>query len=135
MEKFVIGLDLKGLMVNIDHIFKSYEEAESYLKKHVMHYIDSSVHIMVLEEGQVVHAYKYQFQIDTYYICELGAYSEEKYNELDGGFGVIEIGQTVHVYYDLLPKELQEDCDLVEEAIQKWYWSSNSVKKPDWILN
>lgn len=137
--KYVIALDLKGHLVELNGSFDTEIEAIKYLHKWYESFKDLKLYIIEYGNGienDPTYGTPYQFNMSIYYSCEDGVYYEEHYNELDNGLGLKEIGESFLVNNDLLPSEMKEDNELVEKAIESWINSylNNHKTKPEWLI-
>lgn len=135
---YVLALDLKGHLVELNGIFPTHQAVLEYLNNHYKSYNELTVYIMDYANGldeDPIGGGVYTYNMDTYYACEDGIYHKDQYEEIDGGLGIKEIGSTWLVNNDLLPLPLKNDGELVELAIENWFNSmDNSISKPIWLI-
>ena len=70
--------------------------------------------------------------IQQYMVCESGIYSQDQYNDLDEGRGVLEIGQIIYVDVEIVPEDLMEDDETLVKHIHDYL--HGKIEKPLWIV-
>lgn len=78
------------------------------------------------------HVHTRNHQLIKFYATESGVMSEMQYDELDEGYGLIELGLTYLVNFSQLPDELKVDDDYIADEIERFIYTNTD--KPDWLI-